>query len=406
MIKNKINFEKLYFYIIVVFAFLLPLSRAAVSLFTILLPIIWFFEGDFKRKILKIKKSPVLKYLLVFLLFCFISILWTQNLDDAKRPIRLLFYFLTTFVIATSLKPKYINTIVSTFLLGMLLSEIIAYGVFFNLWQFNVATPQNPTPFMHHIDYSVFLAFTSILLLYRIFSKEYSLKQKTIYLIFFSTVTGNLFLTFGRTGEVAFLVALMVLVFLRYHFNFKAFFIFLATAFILLFTAYNISHTFQKRITQAKEDFQNITKQNYNSSLGIRTAYYILSAKAIKKSPIIGYGIGDFKDAIREQLKKQDPNFVDNVTKKFIKNHTPHNQYLTILLQTGFFGFSLFILFAYNFFKLPIKNKQLKDYSILFMTILLVSFMADTLLMKQFVLTLFAFFTGIFVSASKIQDSQ
>ena len=53
---KKLSYERVYLYTIIAFAFVMPLSRAAISFFIILLPLIWIIEGDFKRKFEQIKK--------------------------------------------------------------------------------------------------------------------------------------------------------------------------------------------------------------------------------------------------------------------------------------------------------------------------------------------------------------
>ena len=403
MLKN-LNYEKIYFWTIAVFALLMPLSRAAISFFAILLPLIWIIEGDFKRKFEFIQKNTSLKFFLAFLFLLVISLFWTENIQDAKRPLRLISYFFTMFVISTSLKPKYTEKIISFFLIGMFISETITYSIYFNLLQINGATPSEPSPFMLHIDYSVFLAFTSILLLHRIFSSKYSWKEKTIYTFFFLTVTGNLFISNGRTGQVALIAGLFVMSVLHFRFTFKALVIG-ATTFILIFaTAFFTIKPFQMRVHQAVSDLQKLKSNNFNSSWGIRTAFYITTLNIAKEHPLIGVGIGDFMHETEYEVKKQKYNYLTTNVKQFLGHNTPHNQYLLILLQTGIIGLSLFILFLYHFTKLPIQNKEIKDTSLLFITVFIVSFMADTLLMQQFTIALFSLFSGLFIANSKISN--
>ena len=208
-----INYEKLYHYSIVLFAFILPLSRAGISFFIIFLPLIYLLEKDFKRKYHQILSNKVLMALVIFIIYSSLSIFWSSNLEMALHIIRLDTYFLVTFVISTSLKREYIPHVITAFLMGMFISETIAYGVFFELWQFKHAIPENPSPLMIYIDYSIFMALTAILLLNKIVSKHYLLKEKIILSLFFLSVTGNLFLTPGRTGQGAFVIAIIVYVY-------------------------------------------------------------------------------------------------------------------------------------------------------------------------------------------------
>lgn len=211
--RKELNYEKIYLYLTLSLAFVMPLSRAAISFFILALVFFWFLEGDFKRKFEQIKSSKILFYIGIFYFIVLFSAILSSNIETELKFIRLYAYWIVIFVIATSLKREYINTIITAFLLGMFVSEVIAYGVFFNIWKFGIATIQNPSPFMIHIDYSVFLAFTSLILFNRIISKNYSLKEKIFLLLFFCSTTGNLFLSTGRTGQVAFIFGIIVMFF-------------------------------------------------------------------------------------------------------------------------------------------------------------------------------------------------
>ena len=394
------NYNKIFYYFIPLFAFILPLSRAGISFFVIVLPILWFFEGDFKRKFEQIKSSKLLIAISAYLIFSIISILWSSNFEQALNVLRLNSYWLLLFVIATTVKKEQITTIISSFLAGMFISELIAYGVFFELWTFKDATVQNPSPFMFWIDYSVFMAFTSILLLNRILSKNYNLKEKILFSLFFISVTGNLFLAIGRTGQVAFIVAIFVLMIIHYKFSIKSLvfsLLFLTTIFT---TAYQLSDSFKTRVQSAQQDINNIQKMNLNGSWGIRVAYWITTFDIIKDTPIIGVGLGDFKDETAKIIEVKKYKFLTKKAKDFMGNNNPHNQYLLLLLQMGIIGLSLLLYLIYQILKLNIKETELKELSILFVTVFFISCFAEPLFFKQFTIALFILFVGIFIASA------
>ncbi len=396
MLKEKMKFEKTIYYSVLIFALTLPLSRALISLFVILLPLLWVMEGDFQRKYEQIKSSKLLLAILVFLTFSILSILWTENLIVGIKSLRLEMYLLTLFVIATSIKKEQIHSIITAFLLGMFVSEVIAYGVFFEFWTFKNATVQNPSPFMFHIDYSVFMAFTSLLLLNRIFANHYELKEKFIYLFFFLTVTGNLFLAIGRTGQVAFIVGVFVMSIIHFRITIKSILISTLLLFSIFTVAYNVSDSFKMRAHSGLSDIQKISDMNLNSSWGIRVAYYITTFDIFKNNPIIGVGFGDFKDQTALILETQEYPYLNNNSKEFMKKIHPHNQYLLILLQMGVIGLMLFLYMMYQLFKLKITNPEIKELSIIFGTVYFVSCIPEPLLAKQFTIGLFVLFIGLF----------
>ena len=281
--------------------------------------------------------------------------------------------------------------------MGMFISEIIAYGVFFEFWTFKKATVSNPSPFMQHIHYSLFLATTSILLLNRLFSKIYSIKEKLFLFFFFLTVTGNLFLSTGRTGQVGLIAGIIVMVIIHFRFSIKSIFITILLIGTIYTTAYNISNSFKARVADAISDIQKMQKLDFSSSWGIRAAFWILSYDAVLNNPM-GYGVGDYKIAIKEQLDTNKYPYIRGHAREFMQNAHPHNQYLKILLQFGIVGFGLFIFMVYNIFKLKIKDKDTKEFSILFGVVYFTSCIAEPLLGLFFPVGLFVFFIGIFAS--------
>ncbi len=400
MINQKKNISTLIYYCILLFAFLLPISRAAISFFIILLPLLSLYEGDLKRKIYQIKSNKFLLFFSLFLLYSLVSLLWSENSSLAFRHIRLIFYFLTLYVLVTSIKKEQTSTIITVFLSGMLISEIISYGIFFELWTLNHATVSNPVPFMHHITYSVFLAFTAMLLLNRIISKNYILQEKILYTLFFITATGNLFLAKGRTGQVAFIIGIFLVAVLHYKNHIKSILFSILLASSTLFLAYQLSDTFKIRVHATINDVKNISNLNFDGSLGIRVAYYITTFDIAKDNLFFGVGLGDYVLQTKKILEEEKYNFLSDKTKKFMGNYSPHNQFLLILLQMGFIGLFSFFYIIYLLLKLKIDDSELKEISIIFITVFFTSSIVESLLKSQFSLSLFILFVGIFTSSA------
>jgi len=400
MLIKKIDIDKIIYYSILIFAFTLPLSRASISLFMIVLPLLWLYQGDIKNKIKALLNSKLIIAIILFTIYSALSALWSEDMTKTFRHLRLLLYFFTIFVIATSVKKEQIQSVISAFLYGMFVSEIISYGVFFELWSFKNATVSNPVPFMYHTTYSIFLAFTSILLLNRIVAKHYSLKERIIYIIFFFTITGNLFLTEGRIGQVALIFGIIILSLIHYRISFKAIFLSIFIIISTLFMASSLSDTFNKRVNDSITDVKNISNLNLNGSWGIRVAYYITTYDIVKDNILFGVGLGDYVEETKEILKKDKYNFLSKQTRDFMGTFSPHNQFLMTLLQMGIIGFILLVYMLYQIFKLKINNPEIKELSILFSVVFIVGCMAEPFLKVQFAIALFVLFTSLFISAS------
>ncbi len=399
-IKDKINFDTFYLYATLFFAFTLPLSRTAISFFILLLPIVFVLEGNFKNKVKRIWSNKVLQATIVFLGFNVLSLLWSENYSEAQNVVRLYGYWLVIFTLALSIHKNDIQRIITFFLYGMLLSELIAYGVFFELWSFKHATINNPSPFMFWIDYSVFTAFTSILLLSRLFSERYDKKEKILLFLFFLSTTGNLFLGLGRTGQVALIVAIVVMIILYLKINFRSIIITLALILSIYGAGYIASDTFKTRVQSALSDIENIKNSNYDSSWGIRVVYWMISYDILKENPLLGVGIGDYEQTIKVFLEKKSYP-ISEATQNFISKSHAHNQFLMVTIQIGLIGLLLMLNLLYQLSAMKIEDGELKKLSLLFLTIYFVSSMAEPLWLKQFPLALFVLFIGLFVAANQ-----
>lgn len=405
---KNFTYEKSYLYLTLGLAFSLPLSRASVSFFILSLGLLWFYEGNLKNKFKEIINNNVLKAMLIFLAFTSFSFFYSNDTKEALNILRLYSYWLALFVIATSIRREMIQKIITAFLYGMFLSELIAYGVFFELWHIQGASPSNPSPFMFWIDYSVFLALTSILLFNRLLSKDYCLREKIPLALFFLSASTNLFLGYGRTGQVALIVAIFVMIALNMKISIKSFFISIFILLSLYGGAYNLSHTFKLRVNSAINDIHKMQNLNFNSSWGIRVVYWMLTYDTLKKHPFFGVGIGDYKENMAQLLDKNSYP-ITKTTAAFMRSSHTHNQFLLVAMQTGIIGLFLMLNIIYQLLKMPIKDEEIKKLSTLFITIYFVSCMAEPLWLKQFTIALFVLFIGIFLmfqnSLQSHQDS-
>ncbi|MDQ7047901.1 MAG: O-antigen ligase family protein [Sulfurovum sp.] len=397
---RKLDFFKTINYLAIVYAFILPLSRGGIGVITALLVLLWFLEGNFKQKLTLYINTKVVVALLVFLVFNIFSLLWTEDIQGAVHTMRRYAYLLPVFVLMFSLKKEYIFKILSAFILGMFISEVISYGVFFELWQFKHATPANPSPFMHHIEYSIFLAFTALVLMGRIFNED-NLRHKLFYSFFFMTVSGNLFLTAGRTGQLAFILGLFVLAVLSFKNKVKALVIAIVLSTLVLSIAFNLSTTFHDRIITGKDSLVNVVKkENYCTSWGSRVGAWIISKDIIVQDPILGIGNADNMKEFHHLIDTKYPSMVC-MHKAF---YHAHNQYFQIWTALGLVGLLIFLSIFYIMLKMQIKDKELKNIKYVYLTLLAFGFVSEVLLQRQFSLALFALIFGILLAQYRIEN--
>ena len=222
--------------------------------------------------------------------------------------------------------------------------------------------------------------------------------------MFFFTSTGNLMISTGRTGQLAFLVAIAVAVILHYRLTIKSFLIFVTLSSILFVGAYNTIDLFQKRFDQGVSDIRQFQEGNFNTSWGLRAAFWIVTYDIICEHPLIGAGIGDYKPAATEVLAKDNHSFSPE-TIEWCQSHDFHNQYLMIMVQGGLIGFTLMVWMLIELFRLKIKDPELKEFSVLGLTVFIVSALSESLWTLQFPIILFILIVSISLSETLSKNS-
>jgi O-antigen ligase len=404
---SNLTLDRFQYAILLIFAFFLPLSRAINNIAIALLVVIWLytlFRGNFKPHARAILRSRFAIAILMLIGYTTLSLLWTENYEEGLSLKLLYWQWLTILAIGLTVKARQVYIVIGAFVLGMLVSATLSYGMYWEWWSINDKAPANPSPFMWHIDYSILLAFTSIILLNCILSKHYTSIQKAGIALLFAIFVSVLFINVGRTGQATFIVGVFATAFIHYNVTVKSLLGSLAAVSLIFMTAYMTSEGFQKRVDLAKSDIQKIDKGEWNTSLGIRAAIYVVASDIAKESPLLGVGVGDYKDAAREALAKNDHGFSSYII-SFIPKYHFHSQYLNTLVQGGVIGLFLVFGLFYTLAKLPIRDPELKELSQLTVVIMLVAFISEPLWAKQFTNMLFVLFSGLFLAASLHGDT-
>ena len=392
-------------YMIVIYAFLIPISRSGIAVFSISLLLVWFFSDDFKLKVKYLIDNKITLYLIIFFTLSFISIAWSDDISGGLYYFRKYIYVVPLFVIATSLDKKYIPYLISAFLFGMLISEIFSYGIFFELFQYKKILPSNPTPFMHHIPYSMFLAFSSLLILNKIFFVK-SVNIKIILSLYFLIILVNLFINSGRTGQVAFILTLFIIFFLNIKDKFIALLSIAIFTISILFISYNNSPIFKNRVDNALVESNKILKDEYCTSWGRRAGGWIVAKDIFLDNPIIGTGLSYDMVYLKRYIDNNKDIFSNyNQNSKCVRTlYHYHNYYIQTAVRLGLVGFIIFMLIFYYIFKLDIKDREIKNILIIFISIFMISNLFDNLFHSQFGESLFALFIGLFIAQYRIEN--
>ena len=395
----NIEYKKTLNYLIIAYAFCLPLSKAGTSFFEILIILIWLYNRNFINDFYKLKESNFIIILFAFLSFSILSMLWSDNKLFAIDYIRKYWHFLIIPLIYLYLKPEFINKIFSAFLLGMLISEVTSYGIFFELWTKEGVSPNDPSPFMNHTHYSIYLAFTIFILLLRIIHTK-KVVWKIPYLIFFIFSTSNLFLNGGRTGQVIFFISIILFGFFLLRDKIKGVLIMLLLSSSTFIVAYNVSPIFKDRYYQTMHDVNKMfVEKDFTGSFSARVGLWITGLEGFIREPILGTGIGDETVNNKELIEKRKlTSFYHNDTEYYIDYHGAFIQYL---VQLGIIGFVLFVSIFIALIRLKIRSKKYKHLSIMFTIVFSMSCIVGDSFHNTPTMLLFALFSGVFISLAK-----
>jgi len=396
VIKN-LPYDKILNYLILLYAFFIPLSLDMLRILAISMVIIWIFYGNFKEKISLIKQESFFYSIGLYILVLILALLWTEpeNLRFGIKYFTRYWYLLPMLVIYTSLDKKYIFPTISAFLMGMLISELVSYGIFFNMINWNNINSISPSPFMQRTLYSIFLAFTSGILLYRTIDSK-SVIHKIIYGLFFTTVTINLFINAGRTGYVLILFIIPTVIFVNLKFSKKSMLLMAALVIGIPYLALQNSPTFKLRILQTT---QNIKTSSYSSSIGVRLGANIVAKDIFLKHPFLGVGTGDY---LTEKEYIVDTYYPKRIQVKSLVHY--HNHYAEILVIAGLLGLFSYLYILFSLFKIKLRNKEICTIKYLLLVTFTLSPLTDAIFHLSKPLSLFALFTGLILAQKRYEQ--
>jgi O-antigen ligase len=398
MIKN-LSLDKIYHFLLVFLAFLIPLTVFGANLIIVIISILWLFSGSYKSKFSQIIRSKLLIASLIFYGIHVLGLLWTSDLSWGFKILHKMWYFLLLLpILYTIAKKEYFIHCVAAFTIAMTFSEATSYLIWFEIIpEIKNATVHDPTPFMSHVSYNPILAFTIYIVSHKLFFDK-SLNQKMFFLYscFLTTMTINMFITGGRAGHVMYFAMLAILIF--QFFNAEKVKSLIAMIIIIpsiFFIAYQTGDLFKERVDLAINDV--ITYEfNKETSVGKRMTYAINSYEIIKDNPFIGVGTGDFPSEYQKISVITD-------TTEYPTPTNPHNMFTLILVQLGLLGLiSLLSIFYYQIkISFNSSDKFIRDMGITLPLLFLVIMLGESYLLGHFTTLMFVFF-----SAFLYQDSE
>ncbi len=348
-ITNKINQASNY--LLPIAAFFILISSSVTNIFVVLTVLIstFFCIKNKNFHYLVQKRSHLLCTIIYFLLILSVlhSIADTNEIIEVLKKyikflyIPILFYYIKIF--------DNTDLIIKYFITGCTIILFLSYLKFFNIFDFQLFYSflekihlsdvkekiiiNNTSIFQHYIIQGIVLSFYSFLCLY------FGVKEKkyTYYALSILAFINVLFLNDSRASYILIIFLLLLSIFFIIK-NVKVIVSFLLILTILMFSQF--SENLESRFKILSTDMNYITKNNYDTSLGLRYLWAKVGIENLREKPIFGFGAGSFKKTAESYYVKN--NIFPH--QKYVTNN-PHNEFISISTQLGIFGLLIFLTF-------------------------------------------------------------
>ena len=380
----RIHSLRLQNYLFILLGLSIPTSIWLTNMLIILIFFCWIIQEDWKNKIEIINKNKWLTALLGLIFLYILGLLWGNN-DNAlwqfqRLSLLLLFPVLISLKISKKSFEKAIFLFLSiNFLAGCLQIINDNWPEYFLILKDSHLIPfkdfyshinnREIAGFIRYNYHNVMLALSYTITLSILFTKKS--KYKFLLVCFLLVYSVSIFTERGRAGQIIFIFSSFYYII---YYTYKSivlkqyFRLFLSFIFVLIFAGFQHimyfginnsyitiknSKIYKYRIKQSIKAFEEKEK---NEKENIRLVFLNKSLDAISKKPLFGYGTGSFGSFFQDEVHSGH---------KFYTHTTPHNQYLYVWFEIGFFGLVLLLSVFY------LQIRQLIKFEDKFHTILL-----------------------------------
>lgn len=379
--------------LVLVLLFSIPLYRKWVGIAAPLITLLWFFEGRLRAKLNVLRRHPLSLAVLAFIGLHLLAVLWSSRPGDALDYASKFRYLLLVPVIATSLRGRFRNLALPALAAGTALAVLLETVVFSGLLRFRAAYSGNPSPTMSHLDFSIVLAVVALVALTHALVVARTPRQRTSWIALFVLTTAGLLMNIGRSGQLAFAGALVLLVPLSVRRRSPRVVAAALAAVVLGLTfTYLALPGLRERISRGATDLRrSVVEHHYQGNLGKRVAGMIVAVEVVREHPLLGAGPGDNMTRFRALL---DTRYPDLKTAVYWFPHL-HNQYLQTASEVGLIGLGVLLAMFACLVWGPYADREDRLVAVVLAAVYLLGFLGDPYLHKQLPLTLFATVAGV-----------
>jgi O-antigen ligase len=333
-----VKFSNLHNYLIVFLLFTMTINASFSYLLTILVALLWIAGGDYRQKLYRMFHDRLaLSFLAIFLLYL-AGMLWTEDMHHGLKLLsKEKLYLFAPFVISFFDK-RYAKYALGAFLAAVFISEI--YSLYLYFTGISKTAASWPSPFIHHMHYSLILAFTFGYLISEIDFKNIKNRKMLFYLFFALLTLIVLFVNKGRIGQAAIIPVLFILAIWKFRLSVaKSVAVVAVGGLVLFFTAYHFSDQFKTRMDKASYEFHEVVNTGKRDSIACRFEMWDYALKLGKSNPVAGVGTGDGVYEMNLLLGEEGYRklyYECGLGLKYVFN--PHNNFLFFFMLFGLLG--------------------------------------------------------------------
>ena len=373
--KIKDNYFISYIYL---YIFFMPwnLWNGQMGILTGILLIWWLIVGNKKGYFLKIKDIILFKpllILLVFLVYTYLSLFWTNNISAAFEETfkYYKYYWILIPILISSVNSKEAKNGIFIFILSIGFYSIFSLLIFTNIISIPFSDSINPRGILAYAIVSPYMAIGFLSSLYIIYYSKIKY-IKILFIIIAITCLIALFINRGRAGQVAFMITSFILLYhyRKYFFNLKNIIVLLLFISTLFFTLNETGKL--ERFKLGFEDLQNMENKGYSGSWAHRIYMNNAGFSILKENFLFGVGAGDHIDEFIEYTKSHPSKAT------WLRSY--HNQHMDMLVKFGLIGYFMFLCSVVVLLRSLYKIKLYYFLALIFFSISLFDGIGDILL--------------------------
>ncbi len=310
-----------------------PFSTALTTVATVLLVLFWLITAQFRNlpALYKDQSVPFIAFLLFvyFLLgICYSS----ASFGDAFRIVGkyrelILITFLIPFVAEEPFRKRAVTAFVIASIITLISSYIIYFCYYFDLVSY---TPEDSPSVKSRITHSLFISFFAFYCAHRATEKNAYFKFWIV--LFLASVHNLFFIVPGRTGQLIFL--LLLVLFSLQRFSKKGVFLSILAGVVFLALFLSFSDKAERILDGFANTYQYFQSDldDTSTSMGKRLTFWKYTSYLIAEKPWFGFGTGSYAMEYQRVAPRTD----------FMPGN-PHNEFLMITAQLGIGGLILFL---------------------------------------------------------------